>query len=633
MKTLQLKLGRLEYCSAAILLFFALNLLTAATVPSPSDNGISIGEFRGPQIVMMGDPELGFPYDKYEPVMFRHQFHADLVKDCSICHHHFDQHEELARETGTSCEPCHSGQGDRTRYRTIPCKTCHESDFSDNNFKRIGLKGAVHRLCIDCHAVQAAGPTECMECHIKNVPNHSQFIQEYKGATTCEECHPGKTAEVMDSTHYKLMALLPLNYVFLDDEGKTKAPFDTSGMVAHASPTWATVPQINWLYELYDDPATPNIDVVGGCGVCHIGYGREPYTALWSGTPSFGEEHNVDCLICHSETYERKFYPMMSNGEPVISQGRLLIRAVPVNDGVPDFDVYTKDARKITHTKTEYCMRCHERPGGKVQMFTTTSYNYKRGVGFKPDMDVHASLGITCSQCHYTSRHQFQRKLSSDLLTYGDARLEEGCLDCHRFAHTRDGMTNMVARVSCTACHANSTGGVLEIDYSKPTLGDADARHSYEHPNIHIAWAESEWKPFFKWFARKVKFPYTPIGTRNDGMLYPYKRLQVTIPVDANGNLIPIKHDSLLIDNDMEAAIKKGQEAYLKFMAGSGKSTEPRGMPPLPGEHTGFKTIDYYYTFSHGISKNEARPCEDCHSESRGLDWKALNIGNPHPLK
>ena len=614
------------------LLVIAANLLTAAAGTQAS-NGVSIGEYRGPQIVMMGDPDLAFPYDKYEPVMFRHHFHADIVKDCSICHHHFDKHDVIARETGVSCEPCHSGFGDNAQYRTIECKTCHESDFSDRNFDRIGLKGAVHRLCIDCHVVQSAGPVECMECHVKNVPNHTEFIGEYKGATTCEECHPGKIEEVMNSTHYKLMSLLPLDYAYLDDEGKEKAPFHSSGMVSHASPTWATVPQINWLYEIYNDPSTPEIDVVGGCGVCHVGYGREPYTSKGSTVASFGEEDNVDCLICHSETYERKFYPMISGGNPVVSQGQLLIRAVPVVDGVADHGVYTKDARKITHTKTEYCMRCHERPGAKVQMFTGDSYNYKRGVGFTPEMDVHADLGITCSQCHYTSRHEFKRKLSSDLLTYGDFRLEEGCLDCHRFAHRRDGMTNMVARVSCTACHANSTGGVLEIDYSKPIHGDENISKSYENPNIEIVWADANWKPTFKWFARKVKFPYTPIGTRNDGMLYPYKRLDVSIPIDSAGNLIPIKHDTLLLEGSMEAAITKGREAYLKFSANQSRTPESRGMPPLPGEHAGFETKTYYYTFSHGISRKAARPCEDCHSVSAGLNWQELNLDNPYPMK
>ncbi|MEP0815394.1 MAG: Ni/Fe-hydrogenase cytochrome b subunit [bacterium] len=620
-----------KYGSAAMAILFS--VLAPAFLNAPADaqpgDGASVGSYRGPKTIEMETMELDFPYDKYEPVKFRHKFHAQIIKDCSICHHYFERHDDLAREIGVSCEGCHSGKGGRAAYRALSCKTCHSPEFGRSNFERPSLKGAIHRQCIDCHIKSAAGPVTCQECHIKNVPDHAAYISEYNGAKTCEKCHPGKIAEVVNSTHYTLTSKIPMDFLFLDEDATKPAPVGRAGMIQHPSPYWMSIPQLNWLYVVEDDPSTPYLDAVGGCGQCHAGTGLMPYTALGFEIAPEDEVQNVDCLVCHSKSYERKYYASVSGGKLVLSQGGPIIRTIPVVDGVPDYSVYTDAAKDIGHTSAATCNRCHGEKADKHRLIAGDSYAFKRGVGFAQSSDVHAALGLTCSECHYGGGHTYKRKLSSDLMTYSNARLEEGCLDCHRFAHNADSITPMVSKVACTACHAKSTGGIVSIDFSK-TVADGENGHK-PHTDVATEVASPDWNPEFHWYAAKVKWPDIPIGSKYDGILYPYKKITVNLPVDEQGNQIFLRHSVLAEGGSVEDAIAAGHDDYHKYIAKFHGNPISFGLPPLPGPFAGFEKRSFLYTFSHGISVNGARKCGECHGSSAALDWSSLGMSDPNP--
>lgn len=78
--------------------------------------------------------------ETYQPVRFSHALHTALAPDCGACHHH---HSEL--------EP------------TPPCRECHGRQ--SGSLERPGLKGAYHRLCMQCHREAGSGPLECESCH------------------------------------------------------------------------------------------------------------------------------------------------------------------------------------------------------------------------------------------------------------------------------------------------------------------------------------------------------------------------------------------------------------------------------------------------------------------------------------
>jgi len=74
------------------------------------------------------------------PVPFDHKKHVSLSKDCKSCHH--------------SDQP---GQEQK-------CSACHKDKTEG---KKLSLKDAFHKQCMDCHKKEGKGPTKCNDCHSK----------------------------------------------------------------------------------------------------------------------------------------------------------------------------------------------------------------------------------------------------------------------------------------------------------------------------------------------------------------------------------------------------------------------------------------------------------------------------------
>jgi len=115
----------------------------------------------------------------YEPVEFDHAMHVELADDCSLCHHH-------TTGNGTSnayCARCHANSEEQD---VVACQDCHSAEpFSAEaihqqgqldlfHADKIGLKGAYHRNCFDCHQ-QMDGPTGCEDCHAKTDAGEKMF--------------------------------------------------------------------------------------------------------------------------------------------------------------------------------------------------------------------------------------------------------------------------------------------------------------------------------------------------------------------------------------------------------------------------------------------------------------------------
>ena len=82
------------------------------------------------------------------------------------------------------------------------CADCHDRPFNPKQLNTPGLKGAYHRLCMDCHqeseqvphirgpilysamvrgpvvrTLDTRAPTDCLACHPKNVPDHKKLVK------------------------------------------------------------------------------------------------------------------------------------------------------------------------------------------------------------------------------------------------------------------------------------------------------------------------------------------------------------------------------------------------------------------------------------------------------------------------
>jgi hypothetical protein len=96
---------------------------------------------RSPSVVLLDQLS-----NLYEPVIFPHKLHAQMTgmgKGCVVCHHN-------------------SPEG-----HLLPCRNCHGDPSNPENLRQLGLKGAYHRQCMNCHR-EWSHDTECSVCHAKN---------------------------------------------------------------------------------------------------------------------------------------------------------------------------------------------------------------------------------------------------------------------------------------------------------------------------------------------------------------------------------------------------------------------------------------------------------------------------------
>jgi len=89
--------------------------------------------------------KLGHLASQFGPAPFDHSQHVGVTEHCDECHHHSKDFEVAP-----------------------PCRSCHNTAETEAGSKRLGLKDAYHKQCMDCHKKQGKGPMGCTECHPAN---------------------------------------------------------------------------------------------------------------------------------------------------------------------------------------------------------------------------------------------------------------------------------------------------------------------------------------------------------------------------------------------------------------------------------------------------------------------------------
>ena len=75
-----------------------------------------------------------------------HGKHANVLKDCTICHH------RMPREEGdTYGEPVTMAKLRKRKAEPAACAPAMPSPSTRKTWSTPGLKGAYHQLCMDCH--------------------------------------------------------------------------------------------------------------------------------------------------------------------------------------------------------------------------------------------------------------------------------------------------------------------------------------------------------------------------------------------------------------------------------------------------------------------------------------------------
>ena len=410
-------------------------------------------------------------------------------------------------------------------------------------------------------------------------------------------CHLQQVQDAHGSLHYQWNG--PAPYASgLATGGKLGAINDFCGY-----------PDINWLSVLTNLDGQPTD---GGCATCHAGMGAKP-----SKEQTQAQLENIDCLMCHSETYKRKV---------INDAGTVKLVPAPERMTVPLLQAIT-DIKKPTKAN---CLTCHVSSGGGA--------NNKRG-DLEPaasdptrSFDVHMAstanggAGFTCQSCHTTQNHHIAGRGSDMRATDLDAPVK--CTNCHQQKpHGNNDIDKHTAKVECSVCHIPTFAKITSTDMFRDfrTVEVLQSKRLYE-PTME---RQSNVIPEYQWFNGTSTFyefgapiTYGPNGrvimsTPNGGVndsnakLFGFKHHEALQAYDPVSNrILPMKMGILFQDGNVDLAIQKGAEAV--------GWTLPQGYDWAPTER--------WLSINHEVVPHEqALKCDTCHAtNATRMNWAAL---------
>jgi len=430
--------------------------------------------------------------------------------------------------------------------------------------------------------------------------SHAGRYSLYEGSKTCIGCHETEVHEAHSSVHYQLQGPAP-HVTNISHGGKLGGINDFCGY-----------PDINFIGILTN---LDGVQVDGGCATCHAGMGAKPEPVATT-----AQLENIDCLVCHSDSYKRKVEQQ--------TDGSFRFTPAAEKMSVSILEAIT-DIQKTPSRGT--CVNCHSYAGGGC--------NNKRGdleeAHREPPgawFDVHmastqlSGAGLVCTDCHTTQNHRIAGR-GVDLQPT-DLDVPVVCTNCHNSRpHGNNDIDNHTAKVDCAACHIPHFAKIVSTDmlrdFSQPALID-ETKRLYEP---HIT-RESNVTPVYRFFngsSRIYEFGTAavtgnngkvtmaePLGSRSDASakIYPFKRHEAIQPIDpATQRLLPLKMGVLFQTGNVDAAIQQG-------VAEVGWS--------LPNGYD-FANTERYMGIYHEVSpKEEALTCNACHENNSRMDFAAL---------
>lgn len=400
---------------------------------------------------------------------------------------------------------------------------------------------------------------------------------------SCVTCHSGEASEMLQTTHYRWLG---------DTPDMINATGTSQGKLTNAVNSYC-------------------INILGDwpvCGSCHVGRGARPDAAA-------ADPSNVDCLVCHNESYASQRARMADGSMGVAEPDDTLVQniSLPVRGN---------------------CLYCHAKAGGGDAV--------KRGdfslaiiSNADRNLDVHmntSGANLSCQDCHVFEAHRVIGK-GSDLRPTDDPSRgsEVDCVTCHtgkrtQSGHGTDKINDHVARVACQTCHIPVYAKVeteifrdWQIHHDGRPAINGTAGHPYTEKMSDLI-------PLYRFWNRKSDnsllgddasrtyngdlgtWPTsTPAGDVSDGKLYPFKYKTAVQPKTVDSNLLIVldTYEYLKGSGNVETAVQNG----LSNM-GYSRSTAYEWV-----------TTDTYQLLNHGISPStDALQCNDCHRSDIFMD-------------
>jgi hypothetical protein len=470
-------------------------------------------------------------------------------------------------------------------------------------------------------------------------------ITSYEGPQTCIACHQIEAQEMLDSLHMQWSGpTTELTNTNGEDLGKAVGGINTFCTYAMSSK--------------------------GACFTCHVrADGNAPHAP---------EVNDVDCLMCHNDTYQRKFVPDPDPSHAVTvtnvnGETRTYIFGLQDAEGnyttVPDFALMPagttmESLAQNVHLPTRAsCLRCHAKAGGG-------DWTKRGDMGLStknPTVteDVHMSpaaggADMTCTACHAAANHKIGGR-GIDLRQSEAA--DPKCTNCHSAAPHSNAVTNRHAQgqVSCQVCHIRhfGKGGATEMsrDWLQPTWNPAFCSgqggfvgHEVKAANV---------APEYRWFdgtsyvynigetiQPNADGSYTMAkanGKAFDGKskIVPVKDHWSVMPLHESGKIIPPVIMEMFMTGDFDKAVQAGMAE--EGMTGSYSvvdvnaellithGVEPKSMAPTCTEchdysgetPDGAKMVPFgelgYHTWPAKV-----KSCTLCHS-AENLSWQSMH--------
>ena len=574
--------------------------------PLPLEESITPSIADAPKLITLDNAVINKHSDQYEPVRFMHAKHANVLKDCTICHHRMSRDEK-----DTYGKPVKLAE--LIAEKSVPegCAKCHGEPFDPQNLHTPGLKGAYHQLCMDCHqqseqiphirgpilysamvrgpvarTLDTRAPTDCLACHATKVPDHNALVKlddsvDALGVTqNCLSCHENAGKAILETAHWKWHGSSPYTVGHENRNDIGKSHNTINNFCININGNWAR------------------------CTSCHIGYGWDDQNF------DFNDMGKIDCLVCHDTTGTYK--------------------KAPPGAGFPKKDVdLVKVAKNVGRPSRDTCgMNCHFLGGGG----DAVKHGDMSSALSKPDknFDVHMGSGdgmdFKCQDCHKTRNHMISGRSISVAAVEGDLSCEychtdtphvgSELIDHHLNKHTD--------HVACQTCHipiyAKGRPTKVYWDWSQAGKDIEPSKDKYGMPTYIKKKGSFQWKeavkPVYKWYNGTVQRHLLgdrineegvtelamPMGSYQDpsARIYPFKIHEGKQPSDAVYKylLAPQLWDGYWKHWDWNRAFESGMKSAGLQYSGQYEFVETR----------------MYWGLTHEVlPKESALSCAECH--------------------
>jgi octaheme c-type cytochrome (tetrathionate reductase family) len=620
-----LKAERSDKGSLAWVLFLLVPLLWSAPCQAAGgyDTSQSAAARSGPPIeeakplLVLESPVIKESSDLYGAVRFMHRRHAQLVQDCTVCHH------RMPREEGDDYGvPMELAAIVKNKILPVACHKCHSQPWPAKQLHKPGLKGAYHQMCLGCHRESAQkasapspgqirqilfgrmtqqvgqAPVDCRSCHAPSVPPHRELVKLNANAepeqvtAACLSCHRTQGREILKSSHWLWQGPSPhaVGQEKRNDLGKRRLGIDNSLISAAAN--------------------------LSSCTRCHIGYG-------WRGEKfDFKDPMSADCLACHDTTGTYR------KGES--SAGR---PAKEVN--------LSEIAQRVGRPDRSACGRACHFSGSDADFLAHGGLSSQLKAPGRT-LDVHMAVdgaNMVCQDCHHTMAHQVSGGGMAAAPSEGDVT----CTSCHsgKPHPTQRQLASHLNRhtdhLACQTCHipVYAKGQPMPVRWDWAATGDSKVIHQPATPEPgpwgSKIWLASDITPAYRWFNGKV-LRYLP-----GDLVNPRESVDLNLPqgdlADPGAKIYPF-----LIRTGRQPVDALFHYLLLPRWPLSGKGLDwdsalAEGMHqsnlPYSGQYA-FAETAFYQSVTHEVApKEQALSCRDCHAALTGV----LSCGRCHQPK